>query len=411
MNEPIAPSALIAASRIDFTGKRGDFRRLVMRGGALELVTVGFYRFWLATDIRRHLWSNTTVGRDALEYTGTAKELLIGFLFALAILAPIYLIYFFIGLEAERLKAFLSFPLVLFFYLFTQFAIYRARRYRLTRTVWRGVRFWMAGSGWSYAWRAGLWLLFVAITVGLALPWRQAALERFKMRHTSYGDLQGRFDATGGQLFKRGWWLWLLTILLFVGIVALPSMAGQAQSMPAEVATLVRIAIGIVATVVLLIGMPFVYGAFKAIEWRWWVSGIRFGEVSFESDMGMGRLMGLYWKVIGWMVLLLIGLSAWFGGVFWFLFSTSDAAGRQAERIAAIAQQPSTLIATALGYIIFILAMWVVLRMYLMRDVWQRVAASTAVHNLAAADNVAARGHLVGALGEGFADSLDVVGF
>jgi len=181
--------------------------------------------------------------------------------------------------------------------------------------------------------------------------------------------------------------------------------------MPAEVATLVRIAIGIVATVVLLIGLPFVYGAFKAIEWRWWVSGIRFGEVSFESDMGMGRLMGLYWKVIGWMVLLLIGLSAWIGGVFWFLFSTGDASGRQAERIAAIAQQPSTLIATALGYIIFILAMWVVLRMYLMRDVWQRVAASTAVHNLAAADNVAARGHLVGALGEGFADSLDVVGF
>ena len=52
-------------------------------------------------------------------------------------------------------------PLGLFFFLFAQFAIYRARRYRLTRTVWRGVRFWMAGSGVSYAWRAGLWTLLV----------------------------------------------------------------------------------------------------------------------------------------------------------------------------------------------------------------------------------------------------------
>ena len=133
-----------------------------MRGALLELVTLGFYRFWLATDMRRHLWSNTSVNGDAPEYTGTAKELLIGFLFALAILAPIYLIYFLVGLEAERLQAFASIPLGLFFYLFAQFAIYRARRYRLTRTVWRGVRFWMTGSGVSYAWRAGLWGLLVA---------------------------------------------------------------------------------------------------------------------------------------------------------------------------------------------------------------------------------------------------------
>ena len=40
-----------------------------------------------------------------------------------------------------------SVPLGLLFYGFWQFAIYRTRRYRLTRTVWRGVRFWMTGSG------------------------------------------------------------------------------------------------------------------------------------------------------------------------------------------------------------------------------------------------------------------------
>src|SRR5262249_2474759 len=125
-------------SRIDFTGQRPDFRRLVTRGAALELVTAGFYRFWLATDMRRHLWSNTSVDGDAAEYTGTSKELLLGFLFALAILAPIYLAYFILSLEVERFKAFASLPLMAFLYLFAQFAIYRARRYRLTRTAWRG---------------------------------------------------------------------------------------------------------------------------------------------------------------------------------------------------------------------------------------------------------------------------------
>src|SRR6202165_2583536 len=191
-----------------FSGNRGECFRLVVRGAGLELVTAGFYRFWLATDIRRHLWSNTHIDGDAAEYTGRAKELLIGFLFALAILVPIYLAYFLAGLEAERYQAFASFPLFAFFYLFGQFAIYRARRYRLTRTVWRGVRFWMTGSGWAYAARGALWGLLVILTLGLVLPWREAALERYKMRHSFYGDMQGSFEGRGWEFFKRGWGAW-----------------------------------------------------------------------------------------------------------------------------------------------------------------------------------------------------------
>jgi uncharacterized membrane protein YjgN (DUF898 family) len=68
----VAPPPPPAA--VSFSGDRGEFRRLVMRGTGLELVTVGFYRFWLATDIRRHLWSNTDIGDDAAEYTGRGKE-------------------------------------------------------------------------------------------------------------------------------------------------------------------------------------------------------------------------------------------------------------------------------------------------------------------------------------------------
>jgi uncharacterized membrane protein YjgN (DUF898 family) len=97
---------------------------------------------------------------------------------------PVYLLYFLIGIEAERAKAFASIPLVLFFYAFGQFAIFRARRYRATRTVWRGARFWMSGSGWAYS-TARLSVL----TLGLALPWRESAPERYKMRHLHYGDL------------------------------------------------------------------------------------------------------------------------------------------------------------------------------------------------------------------------------
>ena len=135
---PPPPSPVPPPMPVAFSGKRSEFFDLVRRGAALEFVTLGFYRFWLATDMRRHLCSHTSVRGDAPEYTGTGKELLIGFLVALAILTPVYLAYFFIGLEAELYQAFASIPLIAFFYMFGQFAIYRARRYRLSRTVWRG---------------------------------------------------------------------------------------------------------------------------------------------------------------------------------------------------------------------------------------------------------------------------------
>src|SRR5215468_7585018 len=98
---------------VTFTGKNGDFRRLVIRGALLELVTFGFYRFWLTTDIRR---SHTEIDGDALEYIGRGKELLLGFLIAIAVLAPVFLLNFLIGLEIERFKAFASLPLYLFMF-------------------------------------------------------------------------------------------------------------------------------------------------------------------------------------------------------------------------------------------------------------------------------------------------------
>jgi uncharacterized membrane protein YjgN (DUF898 family) len=373
---PAVPPPLPPAP-VSFSGDRGEFFRLVARGAGLEFITVGFYRFWLATDIRRHLWSNTHVDGDAAEYTGRAKELLIGFLIALAIIVPVYLAYFLAGLEAERFKAFASFPLLAFFYVFGQFAIYRARRYRLTRTVWRGVRFWMSGSGWAYAGRAVLWALLMALTLGLILPWREAALERYKMRHSYYGDLQGSFEGRGWEFFKRGWWLWLLTpIAFYVFPLA-----------------------------------PFVYAAFKAVEWRWWLSGIRFGGVRLESTMRRGALIGLYWKVIGWIILLALVFAAYLAGAAALVGSMSGAPLKQFFVPLVFLKSVPLLVLAGLGYLVFALSINVVMRIYLLRDLWVRVLATTTIHNIQAAANVTARGELANALGEGFADGLDVAGF
>ena len=417
VSPPVAPDPVPAPSRIEFANDRAGFRRLVMRGAFLELITFGFYRFWLATDMRRHLWSHTSVDGDAPEYTGTAKELLIGFLFALAIIVPLNVGYFLLGLEAERLKSFASLPLATLYYLFWQFAIYRARRYRLTRTVWRGVRFSMGGSGLNYCWRPALWSLFSFVTLGLAMPWRQAALERFKMRYTAYGNLAGRFEATGGQLFKRGWGLWLVSWLLAGTAAGLITWSVRTMlrfsGAPSRDAALQALTAGSVLAVgllVILAAYAFVLALYRAIEWRWWISGIRFGDVSFESDLGRGRLVGLYWKMIGWSILIIVVFSAWSTGV-WLVAKAQVGAAPLEQQILLITQHPVFYAGTVIGYIFCILAFWTVTRIYMIHDVWQRVTTSATAHNLASADDVAEQGQLASAIGEGLADSLDVAGF
>lgn len=374
-SEPLPPP--LPPTRVDFSGDRSEFRKMVTKGAMLELVTFGFYRFWLVTDIRRHLWAHTAIDGDAAEYTGRAKELLVGFLVALAILVPIYLAYFLVGIEFERWQAFASVPLFLAFYAFGQFAIFRARRYRLTRTVWRGVRFWMDGSGWAYSLRAILWGLLVFLTLGLALPWREAALERYKMQHTHYGDLTGDFEGDGWTFFKRAWWLWLLSP---IALVVFPLA-------------------------------PFFFAEFKAREWRWWLDGIRIGDVSLSSQLPHDAFYGLYWKVVGWWMLLTIAFTAYMVGGGLLLVTLSGVPAEEVFGGDNAAKSIPMVAIMVIGYFALALAINIVMRVYFQRDLWAKVLETVEVHNIAAAADVRGSGQLAGALGEGFADGLDVAGF
>ncbi len=407
MSVPAIADAVGAPAAVRFTGENRAFRRIVVRGALLELVTFGFYRFWVTTDIRRHLWSHTEVDGDAFEYTGRGSELLIGFLLAMAILGPLFLAYFLLGLEFERIKSFASLPLYLLLIAFGQFAAYRARRYRLTRTVWRGVRFWMTGSGWSYAWRSMLWGLLLGPTIGFAYPWRWAALERYKLRHTLYGNLPGRFEATGGQLFRRVWWIWLLGILPFVllfgSVIALliAHDAARTGARPSVGTAGSLMVIGLL----MFIALPFLHGVRRAREWRWWCGGIRFGDVSVTCGMPGGSLIGVYWKLIGMSALVVLVVAAIAGGLTGVLFTGPIRIG---PTVALGGQFPWWgFVLYAVLYLLLIVTMWVVMRIYTVQRVWRRVVGSCSVINIAGAADVGAAGELVSAFGEGLADGLD----
>jgi hypothetical protein len=127
--------------------------------------------------------------------------------------------------------------------------------------------------------------------------------------------------------------------------------------------------------------------------------------------MRRGALIGLYWKVIGWIVVLALAFAAYLAICAGLIGSMSGAPLGQFFTPQVFLKSVPLLVLAGIGYLVFALAINVVMRVYLLRDIWVRVLSSTAVLGIEAADNVAARGDLVNALGEGFADGLDVAGF
>jgi uncharacterized membrane protein YjgN (DUF898 family) len=415
-----------SAQQLTFVDRKGAFMKLAMRGAFLELVTFGFYRFWLNTDIRRHLWAHTAIAGDGLEYTGRARELLMGFLMALAILAPVYFGYFLIGVEAERTKAFASTPLVAIFFLFGQFAVYRARRYRLTRTTWRGVRFWMQGSGLGYMCLAAGWTLLVRASLGFAYPWRAAALERYKMRRTFYGDLRGEFAGDGRDFFRRAWWIWLTMGPLASGMLLAIAYSASAidraiKAWPtasglAEARILAFGASGL--AIPLLVGLLILalYARFKTIEWRWWTEGLRIGPMSFETSLQQRQYFGLLAQfILAFLpILLILGGLVYYGIAHDPSFHKAfGAAQAKQQHLAPQAQGGLPLFSLFIlpAYVLFLFSFGTLNRYFMQHHYWRMIVASLAIRNSEAAADVAQSGEAASALGEGLADGLDVAGF
>ena len=140
---------------IRFTGNWREYLPIAITNALLTICTLGIYRFWAAARQRRYLWSRTVFIDDTLEWTGTGKEMFVGFLIVMCVLAPFFLVFQFVlpALMAHGQVA-AAFAILAVFYLailyLGGFARFRALRYRLSRTLWHGIRGGSDDPGWSY---------------------------------------------------------------------------------------------------------------------------------------------------------------------------------------------------------------------------------------------------------------------
>jgi uncharacterized membrane protein YjgN (DUF898 family) len=254
----------------------------------------------------------------------------------------------------------------------------------------------------------------IGATLGLAYPFAQASLERFKLRNTYYGDLQGHFVGSGMRLFFRGILLWLVVVVpfmlgMFVALgqvdwAALGRGSGDVMSRVEAAGIAPALVFAALSIGWSVLALALLYPVFQAMVLRWWMSGLRFGELSVASRLGTRAVYAIYLRFmwialiagivfgIGAAVALAIsgGLALWLGkGALTELLSTAILIG---------------------SYVVVALAYSTIYQASVKLRLWKVGFESIELSGLGVLDRVNAAGAASSAVGEGLADALNVGG-
>ena len=260
---------------VSFVGRRGPLLSLVLKNTLLTILTFGLYRFWAKTWIRRYFWNNVRIAGDAVEYVGKGKELFVGFLIALAVLFPLATVYELVSTVligvSDGAQAAWGVVYVLLIFLLIQVAIYRMFRYRLSRTIWRGIRFGLDGSVMRFVLLAFGWTLLTIFSLGLAYPWMRVALMGYRVSNARYGTTKFDFNGSGRSLFG----VWLINYALFLVFVI-------------SAVTFPPIAFLFFAAAL------YVFVLYRVREFRYLVGATMIAGVAFESLAETSKVFWIY---------------------------------------------------------------------------------------------------------------------
>jgi uncharacterized membrane protein YjgN (DUF898 family) len=254
---PPPPSVPVSVWRPFFHGSGGTLLGIHVVNVLLVLVTLGVYYFWAKTRVRRYVFSETEFAADRFAYHGTGRELLLGFLKAILVFLPPVILLREIrdwpGLDVN-VKGVAAFLGTVLYFVFVPVAMVGARRYRLSRTSWRGIRFSFRGRALRFI------LLFIkgafltGLTFGLYYPFFLTERQAFMVSHSYFGNERFEFNGRGRDLLGN----YLLAVLL-----TLPTL-----------------------------GICWFW--FVARKRRFFWNHTSFGAARFRSSLTGGALLGLY---------------------------------------------------------------------------------------------------------------------
>ena len=378
----------------------------------LTVLTLGIYLFWARTRLRRYIWSAIDAGGDSFEYTGTGLEKFLGFLIALVVLA-VYLGLLQVGLSfigfnlwgavtlepsgprdvliqlgATYVTGLAVLPLIFY-------AQYRSRRYMLSRTRWRGLRFGLDAAALGYVWRALLYFALSAVTLGLLISLATFRLEKYMTDRMWYGD--ANFEQQG-----QWWGLYpaMKHLLIALGVLVLGGAVGIFGSTSGLGAVII-----IAGSIWFLCGLVYYQvESFKYLT----AHKLLDGTVRFTSNAYSQLVIGIFVLGIILIAILTFVLVLLFGIVFASGGSVLNGGGPGIRLFAGAGV--AVALAAVLGYIAFLVLIGALLTVFISAPILGHYVDTLLVENAQLLEQINQRAGDRMADADGFADALDIGG-
>src|SRR5579872_4002728 len=333
------------ATQLSYDGNAGELLGLWVKIILLSIVTLGFYRFWGETRLRRYFWNHTGLMGERFDYDGTGGELFVHFLMASFGLAALLILPYAALFSGAPLPIFIMLILLDYVaFIFLAFmGIYGSTRYRVSRTLWRGMRGGLDGSSFAYALRGFGYLLLAGITGGWSTPWQIVGLWRYQTNNLGIGDWKASFEGEGGKLFLPFLAIVGFSVLgIITGVIIATTFIGasggfnslDSSQLPPQ--AVLGIVLGVLAYFTLaMIGWVF----FQTRQITYLAANSHFGRVGFSADIGFGPLFGLVF-VNALLLVVTLGLASPFVRQRTLRFACRSLKIYRAEELLQLTQAP-----------------------------------------------------------------------
>ncbi len=303
-------TAPASAEKLNFSYvKRPGLLKLTIVNFLLGLITLGFYRFWAKTNVRKHIWSSVHINGEPLEYTGTGMELFKGFLVVFCVFILPYLLAVtaatFVQGPESVIALLLQGIFFLVIYVLWGFAVYKARKYQLSRTHWRGIRGTLVGSAMIYSLLYFGSLMAKGVSWGWATPVMNTVLAEQITNDMRFGDAAFKFKGRAGPLYPTYAMCWLLTLAAIVGVIVLlvsssnlstylssffdVNVGGESVETIAGYIVLAAVALFLLFMLI----VPMLWAIYTAKEMRTFANYTRFDGVPFTLVATAGSIIWL----------------------------------------------------------------------------------------------------------------------
>ena len=202
-----------SVGKFRYHGSGGDLFGLVIVNAIFTILTLGIYSFWARNKVRQFHYSHTELDGDRFAYHGTGGELLRGalvvagvsFVLALALSLAMEAVgsrNVETGLETAPLAT--AIVIITFYVILIPLVIYAvnaSRRYRLSRSSWRGIRFSFHGDARAFMTLMVRGIVLSIVSLGLYTPFFQNERRRFLVNNARFGSEPFMYIGEGRTLF------------------------------------------------------------------------------------------------------------------------------------------------------------------------------------------------------------------